>query len=302
MPKVAIIGAGNVGGFSSLRICQEKLAEVVLIDIAPGLACGKGLDIEDAGWLLDYQPAIKGSDDFSLLKDSEVIVITAGFARKPGESRQDLLNKNSLLIKDISSKIKQFSPQSIIIVVTNPVDIMTYLVHKSIPVDRKRIIGLGISLDASRFANQIVKELGCQLSEVEPMLISSHNERMMPLARFTKVKGRPLSEMLKPEKAAELIQKTKNRGAEIVSHLGSGSAYVAPSAAVLRMVKAVLSNKPENTLGSAVLQGEYGLKDVCIGVPIIVGKSGVEKIIELDLNPAEKAEFLQSAEELKKSV
>jgi malate dehydrogenase len=299
MPKVAVIGAGFVGGLSAMRICQERLADVVLVDIAGGIAEGKGLDIEDAASLLHYDTSIKGTADFSQIKDSSVIVVTAGFARKPGETRQDLLNKNSRVIQDISSQIKKFSPQSIVIVVTNPVDVMNFQVYKNTGIDRKKVIGLGVSLDGSRFANLISKELDCRVSEVEPVLIASHNEKMMPLARFTKVKGRPLSELLSQDKISRLIQDTRNRGATIVSHLGSGSAYVAPSAAVLKMVKAILGDEKQETFASAILEGEYGASGVSLGVPVVLGRNGIEKIIDLKLNAEEKQEFLAAAEEIK---
>jgi len=302
MPKVAIIGAGNVGGFSAMRIAESNLADVALVDIAGGVADGKSLDIEDAASLLKYNSKIKGSDDFSQISNADIVVITAGFARKPGETRQDLLNKNSKVIQDICQHIKKFSPNAIIIVVTNPVDVMAQVVYKNIGQDRKRVIGLGISLDASRFANLISKALNCPVTEVEPIVVASHNEKMLPLARFTTVKGKPLSELLSGEKITPLIEHTRNRGAEIVSRLGSGSAYVAPSAAVLRMVKAILKDEKQKTLASVPLEGEYGIKGVCLGAPVVLGKNGIEEIIELPLSESEKSDFILAAEEIKKCM
>jgi malate dehydrogenase len=272
------------------------------VDIAKGMATGKGLDIEDAASLLKYNSKIQGTDDFSSIADSDIIVITAGFARKPGESRQDLLHKNSQVVSDICQHIKKYSPSSIVIVVTNPVDILTYSAYQTLGINRKRIIGLGMSLDGSRFANLIAQQLKVSVLEIEPVLLATHNEKMLPLPRFTLVKGRPLTELLDKEEIQKIIEATRNRGATIVSHLGSGSAYVAPSAAVLKMVKAILKDEKQKTSGSVVLDGEYGLKDICLGVPIVLGKSGIEKIVELKLNPEEKAEFLAAAEELKKNV
>ncbi|MFZ5800106.1 MAG: malate dehydrogenase [Candidatus Omnitrophota bacterium] len=302
MPKVAIVGAGNVGGFTATRIAQENLAEVVLIDIVKGLAEGKALDIEDARWLLEYQNGCAGTDDFSQLAGAAIIVVTAGFARKPGETRQDLLNKNSRLIKDISLKVKQYAPDSIVIVVTNPVDTLTYYLYKTTGLDKRRVIGLGLSLDAARFANLISRKINCPVSDIKPMVIASHNEKMLPMARFTMVKGRPLSELLDEADIAELVRATRSRGAQIVSALGSGSAYVAPSAAVLRMVKAILGDAKEDALASVVLDGEYGLKDICFGTPVIIGKSGIEKVITLNLSAAESQEYLAAAKEIKQCL
>lgn len=285
-----------------MRISQDNLADVVMVDIAKGLAEGKGLDIDDAASLLKYKTSVVGTDDFSRIANSDIVVITAGFARKPGESRQDLLKKNSQLIKDISSQIKKFSPSSLIIVVTNPVDILTYQVYKDLGVDRKRIIGLGLSLDASRFANLIAKELKVSVLDIEPVVVATHNEKMLPSSRFTLIKGRPLSELLGKEKIKELIDKTRNRGVQIVACLGLGSAYVAPSAAIFRMVKAILTDEKQKTLGSVILNGEYSLKDICFGVPVIIGKAGIEKIIELELNAEEKQEFLSAAEEIRQCM
>lgn len=285
-----------------MRICQENLAEVVLLDIVKGTAAGKALDIEDGAWLLNYNPFIKATDDFSSLKDSDIIVITAGFARQPGETRQDLLNKNSRVIQDISYQIKKFSPRSIVIVVTNPVDMMTYLVYKKTGIERKRIIGLGLSLDASRFANLITKELNCLISDIEPVVVGSHNDKMLPLARFSRVKGKPLSELLSKERIDGIIQDTRNRGANIVAHLGSGSAYVAPSAAVLKMVQAILKDEKQKILAAAILDGEYGLQEVCIGTPVILGRNGIEKVIELELSSDEKKEFISAADEIKRHM
>lgn len=285
-----------------MRIASERLADVVLIDIAKGIAEGKALDIEDARWLLGYLNGCAGTDDFSMIAGAEVIVVTAGFARKPGESRQDLLNKNSRLIKDISLKIKQFSPDSIVIVVTNPVDTMTYYLYKTAGLDKRRVIGLGLSLDASRFANLISREINCPISDIKPMVIASHNERMMPLARFTMVKGRSLPELLGDCEIAELVRATRNRGAQIVAALGSGSAYVAPSAAVLRMVKAILNDAKEMSLASVVLDGEYGLKDICFGTPVVIGKAGIEEVVTLNLNASETEEFLAVAREVRQCL
>lgn len=285
-----------------MRIAESNLADVVLVDIAGATAEGKSLDIEDAASLLRYNSKIKGSDDFSSISNSDIIVITAGFARKPGETRQDLLNKNSRVIQDICQQIKKFSPASIIIVVTNPVDVMAHVVYKNLGVDRKRVIGLGISLDASRFANLISKALNCPVTDIEPIVIATHNEKMMPLARFTTVKGKLLSELLSNEKIALLIEHTRNRGAEIVSRLGSGSAYVAPSAAILRMVKAILKDERQKTLASVILDGEYDLKGFCLGIPVVLGKNGVEEFIELKLTEEENKEFQIAAEEIKKCM
>ncbi|MEK6727353.1 MAG: malate dehydrogenase [Candidatus Omnitrophota bacterium] len=285
--KISIIGAGNVGSTTALRIAQEGLGEVVLIDVIKGLAQGKVFDLEDARAVLKYNYQIEGSDDISKIKDSNVIVITAGLARKPGMTREELLQKNSAILKGICGNIKKLSPKAIIIVVTNPLDLMTNFVLKITGFSLKKVFGMGVSLDASRFANLIAKELNIPVTDVEAVVIGSHGEAMLPLARFSKIKGVALDEFVDDKKLELLVSKTIGRGAEIVNLLGSGSAYFAPSAAIAAMVKVIIKDEKRVIGVCAYLNGEYGIKDICIGVPCRLGKDGIEKIIELDLNKKE---------------
>jgi len=298
MSKVAIIGAGNVGSLAAMRIVEAGLADVVLIDIAKDIAKGKSLDLEDSLSLFKKDLSITSTEDFSQIKNSEVIVITAGFPRKPGMSREDLLEKNSQIIKDIAGKIKSLGSKGIIIILTNPVDIMTKLFYKETNYDTRKLIGLGVSLDSARFANLISQETNVPVSKIKALVIGVHGKGMFPLARFSKVGAKTLSDALDEKKIENLVEATVNRGAVIVSHLGSGSAYFAPSAAIFNMVKSILLDEGAETVASVYLNGQYGLKGIFIGVPVKLGKSGIKEIIELDLNPKEKEALSKAAKEL----
>lgn len=300
--KISIIGAGNVGGLTAMRLAEAGVGDIVLVDINKGLAIGKAFDLEDAGSLLKYHYRILGTDDIAAIKDSEIIIVTAGLSRKPGMSREDLLNKNSQILKDACSAIKNISPKSIVIVVTNPLDLMTYLALKITGFKSNRVFGMGISLDAARFTHQISKELDIPHATIEACVLGTHGEGMLPLPRFTTVKGIELTEMLEDERIRVLIKKTLKRGEEIVSLLGSGSAYFAPSQAIAAIVKIIVKNEKRTIGVSAYLDGEYGIKDICIGVPCRLGKDGIEKIIELDLNKEERSLFLNSAESVSKNL
>ncbi len=300
MPKVAIIGAGNVGSLAAMRIVEKAIADVIIIDIAKDITKGKSLDLEDSLSVFKVDSTIKSTEDFSQVKDADVIVVTAGFPRKPGMTREDLLNKNVQIIKDVALKIKSLNSKAVVIILTNPVDLMTQVFHKITNFDTKKIIGLGMSLDSARFANLISQELNVPVSKIEALVIGVHGKGMLPLARFTKVKGKALCDLLDEKKINDLTEATVERGARIVSHLGTGSAYFAPSAAIFEMVKSIVKDENRETVVSVYLNGEYGLKDIFIGVPVKLGKSGIKNIIELKLNPQEKNLFLKAAEELKK--
>lgn len=300
--KISIIGAGNVGSLTAMRLSQEGVAQIVLIDIVKGLAKGKAMDLEDARPILKYDYNIEGSEDINAIKDSDIIIITAGLARKPGMTREELLNKNALILKDISLKIKELANQAIVIVVTNPLDLMTYFVLKTTAFKPNQVLGIGVSLDSARFANLISKELNIPVSEINACVVASHGEGMLPLSRFTNIKGVALDEVLDDKKIDDLLSRTVNRGAEIVSLLASGSAYFAPSAAITEITRAIAKDE-KRTLGvCAYLNGEYGIKGICIGVPCRLGRNGIEKIIELDLTQPEKEKFLKSAESIRALV
>jgi len=300
--KISVIGAGNVGGLTAMRLAQEGLGEIVLLDIIKGLAQGKAWDLEDCRPILKYNYNIEGTDDISQIKNSDIIVITAGLARKPGMTREELLDKNKQILKNLCQNIKKLAPESIAIVVTNPLDLMTYFVLKATGFKPSRVFGMGITLDSARFANLISQELNIPVSDIEACVIGSHGEGMLPLPRFTKIKGVALDEFLDDKKIETLIIKTIERGKEIVSLLGSGSAYFAPSAAIAALVKVIVKDEKRIQGASAYLNGEYGLKDICIGVPCRLGRQGIEKIIELDLNKEEKEALLNSTQSLRKLI
>ena len=299
MSKVAIIGSGNVGSLTAMRVLEANLADVIMVDITKEMPEAKSFDLEDAAWILKHSRKICATGDFDQIEDADIVVITAGFPRKPGMTREDLVEKNGKIIKEISEKIKESNSDAIIIVVTNPVDIMTYIVKKTTGIDSKKIIGMGVSLDASRFANLIKKEVNCTMSEIESLVIGSHGKAMIPMPRFSYAKGKPLDQLLPKEKIDTLVERTRQRGAEIVARLKSGSAFFAPSAAIFEIIKAIFLNE-RRTIGiSAYLEGQYGLNDICIGVPALIGKAGIEEIIKLDLNPTEETLFKNSAKTIK---
>lgn len=300
--KISVIGAGNVGALSAMRIAQYGLGEVLLVDIAKGLAQGKALDLADARPILKQDYNLKGSDDITDIKDSSVIVITAGLARKPGMTREELLNKNAQILKDISLNIKKLAPEAVVIIVTNPLDLMTYLALKITGFKKNKIIGMGVSLDAARFANLIAQELKLSTIDIDAVVIGSHGEGMLPLGKHTTVKGVSLDEFIDEAKMDVLVRKTVGRGAEIVSYLGSGSAFFAPSAAVAQMVKAIVKDEKKNLGACAYLEGEYGISDVCIGVPCRIGKNGIEEVVELSLTDKELGELKRSAESIRSLI
>ena len=293
--KITVIGAGNVGSLAAMRIASDGLGDVLLIDVIKGLAHGKSLDLEDARAILKNNYKIKGSDDICQVKDSDIVVITAGLARKPGMSRDELLAKNGLIVKDVCLKIKELAKQAIVIVVTNPLDIMTFYALKITGFKREKVLGMGVSLDAARFANLIACELAIPVTDVEATVIGAHGEMMLPLPGFTKIKGVLLDEFLDDKRIGVLVSRTINRGAEIVANLGTGSAFFAPTAAICAMVRAIVKDE-KRTLGlCCYLNGEYGIKDTCIGVPCRLGKDGIEQVIELGLSADELAHLTKSA-------
>ncbi|MEK7578212.1 MAG: malate dehydrogenase [Patescibacteria group bacterium] len=302
MQKIAIIGAGNVGGQIASFLVRECPAHIVLLDVASGLAKGKALDLEDCASILKSDCIIEGSDDFSLLNDADIIVITAGLARKPGMTRDDLLKENSKIITEVSLKIKEFTKNPIVIVVTNPVDLMVYLVSRVTGFDKKRVFGMSVSLDAGRFANLIRNELDIPVSSVEAVVIASHGQTMVPVASLSKASGANIGRLMNHEIIAKLTHATIERGASIVAHLGSGSSYFGPAAAVLGIIKAIVKDEKRIIGVCAYLDGEYGVSELYIGVPARIGKDGVEGIIELELAEEEKEAFVKSCDSIRQQI
>ncbi len=273
---------------TALRLAHEGLGEVFLIDVVKGVAQGKAFDLEDARPIVNHHYLVHGTDDISQIKDSDIIVMTAGFPRKPGMTREELLLKNAMIIKDVCSQITKLAKNAIVVIVTNPLDLMTYYALKITGFNSRRMFGMGVTLDAARFANLISKELNVPITDIRATVIGTHGEAMLPLPGFTTIKGVTLDKMVDEAKAKDLVKRTVLRGLEIVTLLGSGSAYFAPSAAIAEIVRAIAKDE-KKTLGvSAYLNGEYGIKDICIGVPCRIGKNGIEQIIELQLSAQEK--------------
>jgi len=300
--KVSVFGAGNVGAEVARRLVEKKLADVVLVDIVEGIPQGKALDILQSGPIEGFDNKIIGTNDPSLIKDSNIIVVTAGLARKPGMSRDDLQAANATIIRGITENIRKFAPGAIIIMVTNPLDIMTYLAWKVSGFDKRRVFGMAGELDTARMIAFISMETGVEASRITAMVLGGHGDLMVPLASQTKVNGKPLSSVLPKEKIDALIARTANGGAEIVNLLKTGSAYYAPSSSAVMMVESVIKNRGCVIPSAVILNGEYGLKDVCIGVPAKIGKNGIEKVVELKLTHEEHAMLMKSADSVKENI
>jgi malate dehydrogenase len=300
--KVSIIGAGNVGATTAQLVVQSGLADVVLFDVVEGLPQGKALDMAEACPLWNSSSAMKGTNKYEDTAGSDIIVITAGLARKPGMSRSDLLHANANIVRGVSTGIAQFSPHAVIIVVTNPMDVMAQLAWKTTEFSCKRVMGMGGILDASRLAAFLSWELNVSPEDIEALVLGGHGDDMVPLPRFTTVKGIPLTELLPKKKIASLIERTRNGGAEIVALLKAGSAYYAPAASTFQMIKSILLDEKRMLPCTAFLNGEYGIKDIYIGVPVILGKEGVERIVEIKLTKEEKAHFKKSSESVRKLI
>ncbi|MCX5686836.1 MAG: malate dehydrogenase [Candidatus Omnitrophica bacterium] len=300
--KVSIIGAGNVGATLGMRIIENDTADVVLLDIAKNMAIGKSFDLLDAASIIGHERYIKSTDDYKDIKESDIVVVTAGVPRKPGMTREELVSINARIVKGACVKIKSYAPQAIVIMVTNPLDALTYLAYKVTGFERRRVFGMAGLLDASRFVNLIAHELKVPRSSIETCILGSHGDTMVPVISKTRVGGKDITKVLPKDKLDLIVKRTRDRGAEIVSLLGSGSAYYSPSAAVFKMIGAILKDSGDVLVVSANLEGEYGLEDISIGVPCKIGKAGIEKIIELDLAPDEKSAFKKSAQAIKDSV
>lgn len=302
MEKVSVIGAGNVGATTALLIAQRELADVVLTDIVEGIPQGKGLDMTEAAPVSGFDAKVKGTNDYSDISDSDVVVVTAGFPRKPGMSRLDLLQKNAAVISDVSQNIAEYAPNSMVIMVTNPVDVMTYHAWKITGFPCNRVMGQAGVLDSARFAAFIAMELDVSVEDISAMVLGGHGDEMVPLPRYTTVSGISITELLPSETIDRLIERTRKGGSEIVGLLKTGSAFYAPAAAITQMVEAILKDKKRILPCSAHLDGEYGIDDIYIGVPAKLGISGVEEIIELKLTHAELASLQASAKVYKEGI
>jgi malate dehydrogenase len=300
--KVAIVGAGAVGASAAYALALSGTChEILLYDIFPDVAIGKAIDIAQS---TNYSPrgtVVKAAVTPEELSNCDVVVITAGVPRKKDMTRADLLNINAGIVKDVVGNVKKYSPNAIILCVSNPLDVMTYVVHKLTGWDRNRIIGMGGALDSSRMAYQVYKKVGFGAAQTRAMVIGEHGEHMIPYPEVSEVGGIPLSELLTPEEMEDISAKTKDGGAEIVRHLKT-SAFYAPGRSISMMVEAILSNEEKVITSCAMLDGEYGYKDVTIGVPCVIGANGVGKVVEIELNDRVKAEFEEAVNSIKESI
>jgi len=295
---MTIVGAGNVGATTAYAAATRQLGDIVLLDIVEGLAEGKALDIAEAGPLQPSDCRIVGTMDWQETADSDLVIVTSGLPRKPGMSRDDLLAKNVQIVKDVAERTAKYSPNSIVIVVCNPLDAMVYAAAKVTNFSKNRVMGMAGALDSARFSYFLARELGVSVEDIKCVLMGGHGDDMVPLPRFTSVSGIPVTELLDEEKIAELIDRTRNGGIEVVNLLGY-SAYYAPAAGVVRMAEAILKDKKTVLSCCAYCDGEYGAAGYFVGVPAVLGQNGVERIIELKLNEAEQAQFDKSLAHVK---
>lgn len=293
--KVAVIGAGNVGASCALYIAEENLADVVLVDIIEGVPQGKGLDLTQAGPIRGYDCTITGTNDYAQIAGSQLVVVTAGLPRKPGMSREDLITMNAEIVGKVMDGVVKYAPEAFVLVVSNPLDIMTYHAWKKSGFPHQRVFGQAGILDSIRFRSFVAAELGVSMSDTQALVLGGHGDTMVPLPRYTTVAGIPITELLPKEKVDALSKRTRDGGTEIVALLKTGSAYYAPAAASVAMVDAVLSDRKRFVAASAYVTGQYGLSDLYIGVPVLLGAKGVEKVIELKLQPDELAALQKSA-------
>lgn len=293
--KVAIIGAGAVGATSAQRIAEADLADLLLVDIVPGKAEACALDLSSASSITQHSRSIRGTTDFKKIAGADIVVITSGQTRKPQQSREDLIKNNAKIVKDVSGKIAQHCPGAIVIVVTNPLDAMTYLTYKATGFSANRVIGMGGVSDCARFNMLLGAELNTASQNIQSIIIGPHSDRMVILPRFSAVLGIPIVELLPKDRIKKIMEETRHFGAKIVALLGKGSAYFGPSAGVFLLVDSIINDRKNILCASTYLSGKYGLKDLCIGVPVKVGKKGIEEVIQLKLNKKEKSGFMSSA-------
>jgi len=297
--KVSIVGAGNVGATAAHWIASKELADVVLIDVVEGVPQGKALDLLEAMPIEKRDVHVTGANDYAATANSDIVVITAGIPRKPGMSRDDLLHTNFKIMSDVVAKVVAQSPEAILIIVSNPLDAMAQAAFRQAGFNRERVIGMAGVLDSARFRTFIAEELNVSVENVTAFVLGGHGDTMVPLARYSTVAGIPITELIKPTRLEEIIQRTRDGGAEIVKHLKTGSAYYAPSAAAVEMVEAILKDKKKILPCAVYLQGEYGIDGYYIGVPCKLGAAGLEQIIEIKLTPEEDAALKKSAEAVK---
>ncbi len=300
--KVAVIGAGNVGATCAQRLLEREIADVALVDIVEGLAEGKALDLAQAAPLEGHDLTIVGSTGYEIIQGAQVVVITAGLARKPGMTRSDLLAANAKILQSIVPQVVTQAPQAILIVVTNPLDAMTYLTWRLSRFPQERVLGMAGVLDSARLRSFVAKKLKVSVKEVEAIVLGGHGDTMVPLPNCTTVRGTPITKLLPPEEVQVLIQRTRDGGAEVVKLLKTGSAFYAPASSAAQMVQAILRNEDRILPACVRLNGAYGLKEVFCGVPVKLSSQGVEEVVELPLTQEEKAALTASADAVRREM
>jgi malate dehydrogenase len=300
--KITVVGGGNVGASAAVNLAAKELGDVVLVDVVEGVPQGKGLDMAQMGPVEGYDVEVTGANDYAATANSDVVVITAGLARKPGMSRDDLLLANYEVVKSVTEQVVKHSPNAILVLVTNPLDAMCTVAHHVSKFPRNRVVGMAGVLDSARFRTFIARELNVSVENVTAVVLGGHGDTMVPIVRLSSVSGIPLTELIPADRLAAIVDRTRNGGAEIVKYLKTGSAYYAPSAAAVEMVESILKDKKKVLPCAALLEGEYGIHGLFVGVPVKLGAGGVEKIYEIKLNDDEKAALAKSAAAVKELV
>jgi malate dehydrogenase len=301
-PKITIVGAGNVGATAAHWAVTKALADVVLVDIIEGVPQGKGLDLFQAGPVEGFDCRVVGSNSYAETAGSDVVVICAGVARKPGMSREDLLDTNARIVKSVTEEVVKASPEAILLVVSNPLDTMAYVAMRVSGFPRERVVGMAGILDTARFRTFIAEAAGVSVEDVTALVLGGHGDSMVPLVRYTSIGGIPVTGFLSKEEIHRIVERTRNGGAEIVSYLKTGSAFYAPGAAIVQMVEAILRDKKRVLPCSAYLEGEYGIEGVFLGVPVKLGGRGMEGVIEVPLTEEERAALVKSADAVRESI
>jgi malate dehydrogenase len=300
--KITVVGGGNVGASCAVNLALKELGDVVLVDVVEGVPQGKGLDMLEMGPIEGYDVQITGANDYEATANSDVVVITAGLARKPGMSRDDLLLANYQVVKSVTEQVAKHSPEAILVLVTNPLDAMCWTALQVSKFPRNRVIGMAGVLDSARFRTFIAQELNVSVENVTAVVLGGHGDTMVPVVRLSNVSGIPLPELVETARLNAIVERTRNGGAEIVKYLKTGSAYYAPSAAAVEMVESILKDKKKVLPCAAYLEGEYGINGLFVGVPVKLGSQGIEKIYEISLNADEKAALAKSAHAVQELV
>ncbi len=300
--KITVVGAGNVGATVAQRAAERNYADIVLVDIVEGLPQGKALDMLEAGPVIGYDSLITGTNSYEETANSSVVVITSGLARKPGMSRDDLVRANQTIISSVTEQVAKYSPDAIIVVVTNPLDAMAQLAFSVSKFPKNHVVGMAGVLDTARFRSFLAAELNVSVRDVQAYVIGGHGDTMIPLTKMTTIAGVPVTQLISEDRLAQIVQRTRDGGAEIVNYLKTGSAYYAPSASVMEMVDAIMLDQKRILPCSAYLQGEYGIHDLFVGVPVKLGASGIEQVVEVELSDGDRAALQRSANAVKEIV